>query len=191
MITLRELAAWEERLAREVERAAAAARGDADAADRALEQGGTYAEYAAVFRSYVEWAELADDPVAALEALKRATALLWLSGVLPAAATGLAELPEQSARAVRQRLEALARRGELDEELEWMLPWYHALADFALVGPEPLPYLEALMTDADAQAWRRLPAPQVARFTSQPGERGLLGRWWAARLESRDQGSGS
>jgi hypothetical protein len=186
MITLRELAAWEERLAREVERAAADARGDADVADRMLEQGGTYAEYAAVFSSYVEWAELADDPAAALEALKRATALLWLAGVLPAPATGLAELPAQSVRAVRQRLEALARRGELDAELEWMLPWYHALADFALIGPEPLPYLEALMTDADAQAWRRLAAEHVARFTAQPGERGLLGRWWAARMKGNE-----
>ncbi|HEU4699122.1 MAG TPA: hypothetical protein VFS40_08080 [Gemmatimonadales bacterium] len=176
MITLEELAAWEDRLAREVEAVGAQAGPDLAARDRALEQAGTYAEYASVFGSYVEWLELADAPAAAREALKRATALVWLAGVLPAPATGLAELPEQAVRTVRQRLEAACRRGELDTELEWMLPWYYALDPFALVGPEPLPSLEALVTDADATAWRRLaPAPAAPALA----HRGLLGRYWA------------
>jgi len=177
MITLRELAAWEDRLDRLRRDAVAAQPPDAlDAHDRALEQRGIYAEYAAVFRSYVDTAELADDESAALEALKRATLLLWLAGVLPAPATGIAELPELAVRTVRRRLEERARHGTLDDELLWMLPWYHAVSDFALVGQEALPHLEALVVDADAQGWRRR-----ARREALP-ERGWLGRYWLQQL---------
>lgn len=167
VMTLQELAAWEDRLDRLVRAAAA---GSLEDRDRTLLETGVYADYAAVFRSYVD---LLDDEDAGPEALKRATALVWLSGMEPAPLTGLAELPEQSVSAVRRALEERTRRGELDDELLWMLPWYYGIADFALVGAEAVPHLEAMLVEADFQAWRRAP-PALARLAG----RGQLGRYW-------------
>lgn len=168
MITLRDLAAWESRVASIVART----EGAPEERDRALERSGVYAEYPAILSGYLE---LLDDEESALEAMKRAVFLIWYSGIEPAMESGIAELPELTVRATLDELEAVCRRQAYDEELQAMLAWYHQRGEHALLRVPGLNAVEALIEDAEPQAWDR-----VTRSPSHMAERGLLGRYWMA-----------
>ena len=166
MITLRDLAAWESRVASIVGRAS----GTLEERDRALERAGLYAEYPAILSGYLA---LLDDDSSAAEALKRAVFLVWYSGVEPPVVSGIAELPEIEARAVLDALDAVCRAEQADEELRWMLAWYHEVADYALLRVPGLPAVETVIAESDPLAWKG-----ATREREQMEGRGLLGRYW-------------
>jgi hypothetical protein len=170
MISLAALGAWEDRLLRELGRG----RGSLEDRDSELTRSGLYAEYAALFGGYVEVARDAADPTERLEALKRAVFLAWYEGAEPAPLSGLAELPELAVRRTLELLEERCRHGELDQELEWMLPWYHAVAEYSLLRLPGLRYLEARLRVLDPGAW------EAARRPDRLAGRGAMGRYWAS-----------
>lgn len=176
MITLRELANWEDRLLHAVERA----RGDVEERDRLLEARGVYADYAAIFQTYVDYVERVLDPGEVVESLKRATFLSWYAAAAPSVLSGLAELPELGVRTVGERLDALCRADTLDDELAVMLPHYYAGADFALTRLADLRDLVRYAASADPEAWRA-EGWTAERFV----DRGQMGRYWRRLVESR------
>ena len=169
MMTLAALGAWEDRLLRELGRP----RGSLEDRDSELTRSGLYAEYAALFGGYVDLAEAADEPGERLEALKRAVFLAWYEGAEPAPLSGLAELPELAVRRTLELLEERCRRRELDGELEWMLPWYHAVAEYSLLRLPGLHCLEARLGSLDPAAW------ETARRSDALHGRGAMGRYWS------------
>jgi hypothetical protein len=149
--------------------------GTLDEKDRQITRSGLYAEYPAVLRSYLD---LLRDDDAALEALKRAVILVWLSTVEPSPYTGIAELPERDAREAMQALEDRARFGALDEELVRMLAWYQGIlpAAFELHGANT--YAARAIVGTPHDAWR-------GRFVrTQFTNRGQLGTYWQSVLDS-------
>lgn len=168
MMTLGALGAWEERLLRELSRC----RGSLEDRDGELTRSGLYADYAALFGGYVELARDGEEPEDRLEALKRAVFLAWYEGAEPAPLSGLAELPELAVRGTLELLEERCRRGGMDGELAWMLPWYHAVAEYSLLRLPGLRCLEASLASLDPGAWERERRPEAFRG------RGAMGRYW-------------
>jgi hypothetical protein len=175
MITLRDLANWESRVATIVGQT----EGLLEDRDRALERSGLYAEYPAILSGYLA---LLDDEGSALEALKRAVFLVWYSAVEPPMLSGIAELPESAVRATLEALERACREGAIDDELRWMVAWYHRAGDYALLRTPGLLALEAEI--AGASTWERPPARD-----ERMADRGLLGRYWSS-LSGRDGETG-
>jgi hypothetical protein len=178
MITLHDLAAWESRVAMIV----AQAGGDPEERDRALERWGLYAEYPAILSGYLA---LLEDEGSRLEALKRAVFLVWYSAVEPPMLSGISELPESAVRAALEELERACREAAIDDEMRWMLAWYHSVGDLALLRTPGLPSVEALVAEEDPLAWE-----DAETGDGRMKERGLLGRYWSS-LGRRDGGEGA
>lgn len=167
-MTLAALGAWEDRLLRQLGRC----RGSLEDRDGELTRSGLYAEYAALFGGYVDLAQAAPQPEERLEALKRAVFLTWYEGAEPAPLSGLAELPELAVRRTLELLEERCRRSEMDYELGWMLPWYHAVAEHSLLRLPGLRCLEREIGALDPAAWESARRPDA--FLG----RGAMGRYW-------------
>ena len=170
MMSLAALGAWEDRLLRQLARC----RGSLEDRDGELTRSGLYADYVALFGGYVDLAQAASSPDDRLEALKRAVFLAWYEGAEPAPLSGLAELPELAVRRTLELLEERCRRDELDDELAWMLPWYHIIAEHSLLRLPGLRCLEARVAALDPAAWE-----SACRPDSLLG-RGAMGRYWAS-----------
>jgi hypothetical protein len=168
MITLRDLAGWESRVAMIV----AQTRGDPEERDRALERSGLYAEYPAILSGYLA---LLEDDASRLEALKRAVFLVWYSAIEPPMLSGIAELPESAVRATLEALERACREGSVDDEMRWMVAWYHEVGDYALLRTPGLPAVEALVARANPSEWE-----EADRGEARMADRGLLGRYWSS-----------
>ena len=171
MITLRDLAAWESRVSILV----AQADGALEDRDRALERAGLYAEYPAILSGYLA---LLDDEESALEALKRAVFLVWYSAIELPVTSGISELPESGVRATLDAIEAACREGRIDEEMRWMLAWYHGVGDTALLRVPGLRAVEDAVAGVDPYAWRSAP-----RSIDVMQDRGLLGRYWMTLVQ--------
>ncbi|HEX5831245.1 MAG TPA: hypothetical protein VFY16_09715 [Gemmatimonadaceae bacterium] len=172
MITLRDLAAWEAHLARRVRQAG----GTVEERDEALARHGVYADYAAVFSSYVQLAHPESEE--GREALARATFLSWYAVAEASPDTGLGDLPETQVREVHERLDSAARTGGLGDELPWMLPHYHERTELAFERFPGLVALERLLEETPPDAWRA----HAAEARSFHG-RGLMGAYWRALAE--------
>ena len=173
MITLRELAAWEDRVAQAVARAT----GALEERDRQLEQAGVYGEYPAIFAAYLALGT--PESPDGLEALRRATFLTWYAGVEPACLSGISGLPEAQTRSVCERLDELFRADTVDAQLAWMVPWYHSVFEYPFALYPGLKSLRAFLARADHRAWER------AALT--PGElrgRGQMGRYWSSLVRA-------
>ena len=166
MLSLASLAGWEEAVLSSI----GGATGTAEERDRQIERSGMYGEYPAIVRAYVE---LFEDGESALEALKRALFLVWRSGMALPVVTGLAALPEGTARVVVEQLDDTIRRGADDAELRWMLAWYRAEGGFVLELYGGTPRVMQLGAELEPDAWRAMnitPATMVRR--------GQMGRYW-------------
>lgn len=166
MLSLASLAGWEDAVLASIRGAS----GSLIERDRQIERSGLYGEYPAIVRAYIE---LFADVDSAAEAIKRAVFLVWRGAMAPPSDTGIAALPDGTSRAVVEELDARIRRGETDDELAWMLAWYHGEGAhvFELFGATP-----ALLTFAEElprESWRS------ARITRETMERrGQLGGYW-------------
>jgi hypothetical protein len=67
-----------------------------------------------------------------VEFLKRALFLYWYSLSEPSELNGLYMLEDVLVIEMLERVNDIAKRGELDTEFMWMLPWYYSIADYYL-----------------------------------------------------------
>ena len=168
MLSLTTLSGWEEAVLASV----AGATGTLDQRDSQIERSGLYGEYPAIVHAYVE---LFSDPDSALEAIKRAYFLVWRGAMASPADSGIPPLPDGTTRVVIDELDAWARRDAADDELTWMLAWYHALGPFVLELYGASPRLLRLAESVDAERWR-----EVGITTATMQRRGQMGRYWSA-----------
>ena len=84
------------------------AKGTLEERDRQITRAGLYAEYPAIVRSYLD---LVPDERDGVEALKRAVFIVWLGTIEPSPDSGIAEIPERTAREVMQALEDRVESG--------------------------------------------------------------------------------
>ncbi|HXT15683.1 MAG TPA: hypothetical protein VN706_08640 [Gemmatimonadaceae bacterium] len=156
------------------------ASGTIDERDAQITRSGMYAEYPAIFRSYVELARDSADPAIALEALKRAVFVAWASfGALPVD-TGITELPETEVRELMGQLDADLAAGRADDELRFMLAWYRDAFGYVFDHFGPVRSLDAFIRDISSEDVRRRGADVIGG-----GERGQMGRYWAGLLVRR------
>jgi hypothetical protein len=100
--------------------------------------------------------------------------LVWRGAMAPPVETGIGALPEGTSRAVIEQLDRVLRTGAADDELVWMLAWYHAAGGhvFELFGATPR--VAAFAAGAPEDAWRR------ATITAESmRRRGQLGYYWS------------
>lgn len=157
----------------------AGARGTLEERDQQIERSGMYGEYPAIVRAYEE---LFADAESAREAIKRAVFLVWRSAMELPVHTGIAPLPDGTVRAVIESLDAHVRRDLGDDELAWMLAWYHAQSPLLLELYGATPALSEFAEIHDADAWRD-------QSISREGMamRGQMGRYWAALTSGATQ----
>ncbi len=136
--------------------------------DSLYEQTGVYAAWRDIFGQYVVLAKEAD-----LEALKRALFLAWAERSMSRLITGIKDLDEERIREVFGITDKLARDGQLDAELEWMLPYYY------LVERSYLDRFDDL--DALKQASREHPfLYRQLSLDASFDQRGQMGDYWKA-----------
>jgi hypothetical protein len=170
MPSLDALAGWESAVLASLR----GATGTIEERDRQITRAGLYAEYPAIVRSYTD--HFADEQ-AALEALKRAVFIVWVSTVEPSPNTGIAEIPEPLAREVMQAVDQKTRTGGVDDEFTLMLAWYRSIlpAAFELYGDDVSTAVATSGVRHDDWRHRFLPA--------QFSNRGQLGTYWKSLLE--------
>jgi hypothetical protein len=168
VLSLTSLAGWEEAVLASLRGTS----GSAEERDRQVERSGLYGEYPAIVRAYIE---LFGDAPSAGEAIKRAVFLVWRGAMALPAETGIAALPDGTARTVIEELDARVRRGDTDAELRWMLAWYGGEGRhvFELFGASPT--LFAFLDGAARDGWR-----SEGITPSSMERRGQMGRYWAA-----------
>jgi hypothetical protein len=166
VLSLSSLAGWEDAVLASIRGAS----GTPEERDRQIERSGLYGEYPAIVRAYME---LYADPALAPEAVKRAVFLVWRGAMAPPSTTGIAALPDGTARAVIEDLDARVRRGETDAELAWMLAWYATDGRFVFELYGGTPRLLAFADSIAPDAWRMAGITPAAM-----AQRGQLGRYW-------------
>ncbi len=143
-------------------------RGLAGDRETLYEQEGVYAAWRDMFGQYAALARKGD-----LEALKRALFFVWAQCSMSHLMTGIRDLGEDAVREILGIADRLTRDGQLDAELEWMLPYYY------LVEPSYLDHLEAL--DALKEASRANPLLYRQRcLEASFDHRGQMGEYWKA-----------
>lgn len=168
MLSLSSIAGWESAVLASI----AGASGTLEERDQQIERSGMYGEYPAIVRAYEE---LFADADCAGEAIKRATFLVWRGAMELPVHTGIAPLPEGTVHAVVDHLDAHVRRERGDDELGWMLAWYHAQSPFLLDLYGATRTLLRFAEAANADAWR---AQDISRQAM--ALRGQMGRYWIA-----------
>lgn len=168
MLSLTSLAGWEEAVMASLR----GATGTLDERDRQIERSGLFGEYPAILSAYVD---LFDDAESSSEALKRAVFLVWRAAMDPSATTGIASLPDATARAVIEALDARVRSREVDEELTWMLAWYVGRGRFVFELYGATARLLALADSTPPDAWR---SSSITDDTMR--QRGQMGYYWTA-----------
>lgn len=169
MKSLTKLAATEDRLLGRVE----AIDGLLEERHIALERTGIPHEYAAVLTAYTD---LLRDPNARIEALKRATFLVWYAVVEPAEFTGLWGLTSgHEARAMAELEGELAHTGG-DAELRAMLAWYIRVMGGPPFNSYPEHSILAALVDAVESSEEEVPS---WRPTST-ANRGQMGHYWSS-----------
>lgn len=180
MLSLSALASWETVTLASIH----GADGTIEERDAQITRSGMYAEYPAIFATYLELAQLASDAPTALEALKRAVFLAWCCFTSPSVFTGIAELPESLVREVMGLLDRAILDGRVDDELRAMVGWYRGQFDavFELFGPvRRLDEFIGILDVDDASA--RVAAAQN-REPRRGDSRGQMGAYWS-QLASR------
>lgn len=173
MLTLQALANWEAAVLASL----AGATGTVEERDAQITRSGLYAEYPAIFGTYNDIARHADDPAAALEALKRAVFIAWYGFTEPPVQSGIAELPESAIRTCLDELDRSIRSGRVDEELRWMLAWYHASFGHVFEHFGPVRSLDDFIAT--------IPPNEAISHRDERGRfagRGQLGIYWATVL---------
>jgi len=141
-----------------------------------LQQNGVFRDYGEIYEAYVA---LIGSESEGLEALKRATFLMWYEQAEPACFSGVFRLSEKINRKVLESLERRCEAGRLDFELEWMLPYYNMIADWVFSRYADLPHLQSFLAKSDFKLYERVPV-KAEDFTN----RGQLGEYWLSIINS-------
>lgn len=168
MLSLSSLAGWEDAVLASL----LGASGSLDERDRQIERSGLYGEYPAIVRAYIE---LFSDTESAGEAIKRAVFLVWRGAMAPPVESGVAGLPDGTSRTVIEALGVRVHQGATDEELGWMLAWYHARGGSVLELFGGTPALLELAGRTSSEAWRAAGITPASML-----RRGQLGHYWTA-----------
>ncbi len=166
MLSLSSLAGWEDAVLASIRGTS----GSLEERDRQIERSGMYGEYPAIVRAYIE---LFAEPAEAAEAIKRAVFLVWRGAMAPPAESGIAALPEGTSRTVIEELDVRIRRENTDDELAWMLAWYHDQGAFVFDLFGGTPRLTAFARRRPPDAWR-----SAAITPATMAQRGQMGRYW-------------
>src|SRR4051812_13734539 len=169
MLSLSALASWEAVILASIRGAS----GTVEERDAQITRSGMYAEYPAIFATYLELSRLADDPATALEALKRAVFLAWHAFTAPSVFSGIAELPESAVREVMGVLDHTIAAGDADDELRSMLAWYRQEFGYVFDHFGPVRELDAFICDTDPTTEHSRPV-DAARYRG----RGQMGSYW-------------
>jgi hypothetical protein len=132
-----------------------------------LRESGIYAAYSKVHQGY---AALIDDPLSGREALKRALFIQWYSVSEPSCFTGIRDLDSEAEAKVFHKLDELAERTQLDDELHYMLSWYYRISDWYFDARSDVPNLIGWLDDSHHD----LPSYQKRDFD----DRGQMGDYW-------------
>ncbi len=177
MLSLAALANWEAAVLASI----GGATGSVADQDGQITRSGMYAEYPAIFDTYLELiSKPSGDAATALEALKRVVFLAWYAFKALPTLSGMAELPESAVRQAMSELERAIVAGRTDDELRRMLAWYRQ--DFGYVFDHfgPVRGLDAFIGEVVSDAmWHD--HGNAARFSG----RGQLGKYWTAALARR------
>lgn len=135
---------------------------------------GMYEAWQSIFKEYVALARQGNG-----EALKRALFLYWYSCSEPSELSGLSGLAEDLAALVFGIVDDMARKGELDAELKWMLPYYYMITAWYLNlhRDDKFPDLRKASQDDD-NLWRYLCTE------SSFDNRGQMGKYWRSIQEN-------
>jgi hypothetical protein len=147
-----------------------------------LQQKGVFREYVEIYEAYVDLIESESE---GLEALKRATFLMWYEQAEPACFSGVFGLSEAVNRRVLVGLERGIEADGLDFELKWMLPYYNMIAEWVFPNDTDLPHLRSFLANADFGLWERV-SLKVEEFT----DRGQMGEYWLSIINQRQRASG-
>jgi len=151
-----------------------------DDRDAAYERIGVYEAWREIFREYVTLSREGDP-----EALKRALFLWWYGYSEPHWLSGILKLDYALGEEVLRRVNELASKGQLDEELKWMLPWYYSICDYYLgsfEGIDALKQASMQETNRRDERWWRL---QCGRSSFE--NRGQMGECWGSVRSSLNQ----
>jgi len=130
---------------------------------------GIYKEYQSVFEKYSELGVSGD-----LEALKRSLFFLWYQCSEPNQLSGLDELNEALTEKVLARIDRIAEENHLDEELEFMLPYYYQVCEWYFDRFNNLNSL-SIASKANADMWvQNAPKHKWAN-------RGIMGEYWSSK----------
>jgi hypothetical protein len=168
MLSLHALSNWEAAVLASI----AGASGTIEERDAQITRSGMYAEYPAIFSSYLELARDADDPATAREALKRAVFIAWYSFVEVPIVSAISELPESSVRELMDLLGRAIEKESIDDEMRLMLAWYAGTFGYPFEHYGPVRGIEGFVDT--------LPKEEVRRraSTMNANNRGQLGAYW-------------
>lgn len=167
MLSLDALANWEMAVLASIR----GATGTINERDAQITRSGMYAEYPAIFSSYLDLFG-SSDPGVSLEALKRLVFLAWYSVNASPTTSGIAELPESQVRQVMSDLSWALSSAAADDELRAMLAWYRSRFAYAFEHFGPVRDLDAFVAEVPLE--RDLLS---ASITPRAG-RGQLGLYW-------------
>lgn len=143
-----------------------------------LQQSGVFDQYRKIYEAYIE---LIGSEGEELEALKRAVFLMWYEQAEPACFSGVFGLSEKSSRKVLQSVERKIKAGELDFELQWMLPYYNLIADWVFAQAVDLPHLQAFLAKVNPELWHEAEL-KAEDFVN----RGQMGVYWSSMIEAKE-----
>jgi hypothetical protein len=170
VLSLAALANWETAVLSSIR----GATGSIEEKDAQITRSGMYAEYPAIFSTYLDLLRSADDPATRLEALKRSVFLAWYSVNALPVVSGIAELPETDVREVMRELDSAMAGGRVDEELRRMLRWYRDTFGYPFEHFGPVRHLSDFL---DEEAGLNAGAADVPKSDSFHG-RGQMGEYW-------------
>ncbi len=111
-----------------------------------------------------------------LEALKRALFLAWYYQADPEWVTGIGSLDPKTTREVLRLANDRARKGQLDSELIWMLPYFYAIVEWYLATED-----DALRKISMENRYLWMTACLESSFDN----RGQMGEYWKSILNNQ------
>lgn len=113
-----------------------------------------------------------------IEALKRALFIQWYRVAEPAFFSGINGLSSESVNKVFTITEDRINKGDLDDELIWMLAYYYGIAEYYLKqSKKKWPKLVKVSIENQDKSW---PPPDEAALTN----RGQMSKYWQSILDS-------
>jgi hypothetical protein len=172
IMTLDDLAAWEERLSKTVN----SCTGLMEDQFKELEKLGVFSEYVQIHQEYVS--RIGTD-ASGIEALKRALFIQWYADSEPGCFTGILRIDPFARKRVCVLLDQIISQDGVDDEFQWMLCHYFAISDWSFPVEYNTPNLHRFLKTNTSE---KLPE----RFMDK--NRGIMSHYWTSIL-NREPGT--